>query len=311
MDDINIKIPVFKTKTEEEEIALFNIDREQMVDNALTKINAYQCSESNKITLDNSMKNYTNEIVQISAQKKDMHQSPVLFIRMSAHKTNLNDGYIETDEKIPVTKDVKIGSDHYYIVMYPMVIKGRNLYRRYWNVFLYDDPNKESQEFIKIAKSMIKEVLKLKISNLKRKDFVEELKQISKCKISATFQTVEFINNQHDAEFKEHIIEGKIFSKKMIEYKDMSYDNVDKLINSDEDITIKRKIFNIFTGKKEYKVSKTIKKDIGKAKEKYNLLIESLFNENISITEEEFSNKMYNEDFIIEKIENVVVNYMS
>lgn len=75
-----------------------------------------------------------------------------------------------------------------------------------------------------------------------------------------------------------------------------------EMLNNDEDVTIKRKIFNIFAGKKEYKVSQIIKKDYQRAREKYSLLIESLFNESVSITDEEYAQKLYDEDFVIEKL---------
>lgn len=84
-----------------------------------------------------------------------------------------------------------------------------------------------------------------------------------------------------------------------------------EMLNNDEDVTIKRKIFNIFAGKKEYKVSQIIKKDYQRAREKYSLLIESLFNESVSITDEEYAQKLYDEDFVIEKIESAIANYMS
>lgn len=66
----SINIPVYRTKTEEEEILLFNITRDEMVDNVCKKINDYKCSTTNKITIDNSGKSYTNEIVHIKAEKK-------------------------------------------------------------------------------------------------------------------------------------------------------------------------------------------------------------------------------------------------
>jgi hypothetical protein len=307
-----IRIPVFRTKIEEEEISLFNIDREEMVKTVCDKINKFNCSSTNKITLENSGKNYTNEIVKITASRKEMHGSPTVLIQMSAHKTNMEDGYIETSEKIPVTKEVKIGSDHHYIVMYPSAIKGRTKYKRYWNVFIYDDPNKDSQEFIRMAKEMIKQILHIKISNLKRNDFVEELRVFPIISnITANFQTVEYVNNLYDAEFKDYIVKGTILSKKQFDLKNLPMQKIIEMLNNDEDITIKKKTFNIFVGKKEYKVSQTIKKDYQRAKEKYSLLIESIFNESISITDEEYAQKLYDEDFVIEKIESVITNYMS
>ncbi|WP_368350745.1 hypothetical protein [Phocaeicola dorei] len=307
-----IKVPVFRTKIEEEEINLFSIDREEMVRQACKKINDFNCSNNNKIILENSGKNYTSEIVKITATRKEMHGSPTVLIKMSAHKTNMGDGYIETSEKIPVTKEVKIGSDHHYIVMYPLITKGRTKYKRHWNVFVYDDPNKDSQEFIRMAKEMIKRVLCIKISNLKRNDFVEELKEIPIISnITANFQTVEYVNNQYDAEFKDYIVKGTILSKKQFDLRNLPTSKIVEMLNNDEDVTIKRKIVNIFAGKKEYKVSQIIKKDYQRAREKYSLLIESLFNESVSITDEEYAQKLYDEDFVIEKIESAIANYMS
>lgn len=308
----SINVPVFRTKTEEEEILLFNTTRDDMVDNICKKINDYKCSTTNKITIDNLGKSYTNEIVQIKAEKKYMHDSPFVFIQMSAHKTNLNDGYIETSKKIPVTKDVKIGSDHHYIIMYPMLINGRTKYKRYWNIFIYDDPNKDSIEFIRMSKEMIKLVLGFQVCNLKKKDFIEEIKE---CKvfanITANFQTVEFIDNQYDADFKEYIVKGQIYSKKVFELKNVLSNDFLKMLDSDENLTVKRKQFIIPFGKKEYKIKQEIKKDYQRAKEKYRITIESHFNEKISLTEEEYANKLYDIDFVIKKMEDVVINYMS
>lgn len=309
---MTIRIPVFTTKIEEEEISLFDIDREEMVRIVCEKIKKFKCSSTNKIVLENGSKNYTHEIVKLDAQRKDMHGSPVVFIKMSAHKTNLGDGYIETSEKIPMTKDVKIGSDHHYIVMYPMTIKGRTKHKRHWHIFIYDDPNKDSQEFIRMVKEMIKRVLCLRICNLKAKDFEEELKEYSIINnVTANFQTVEFTNNIYDANFKDYIVAGKIYSKKEFNLAKIPSNKIIDIINDDGDITIKKKIFNIPLGKKEYKVSQTIRKDYQKAKTKYALLIESLFNESISITEDEYNTKLYDEKFVIDKLESVVANYMS
>lgn len=307
-----IRVPVFRTKTEEEEINLFSIDREEMVRKTCEKINEFKCSNTKKIILENNGKNYTNEIVKITAERKNMHGSPVVFIQMSAHKTNMRDGYIETSEKIPVTKEVKIGSDHHYIVMYPSAIIEKGKFKRHWNIFIYDDPNKESQEFIRMSKEMIKIILQIRTSNLKRKDFVEELKVFPIISnLTANFQTVEYINNQYDAVFKDYIVSGKIESKKLFELHNLPNNKIIEMLNNDEDTAIKRKKICIFAGKKEYRISQVIKKDYQHSKEKYSLLIESIFNESISITEDEYNKKLYDKDFVIEKLEGVVTNYIS
>lgn len=44
-----IRIPVFRTKIEEEELQLFDINKEDMVRFVCEKINNYNCSNINKI----------------------------------------------------------------------------------------------------------------------------------------------------------------------------------------------------------------------------------------------------------------------
>ena len=55
---------------EEEEINLFFINREEMVERVCETIQKYNCSNTKKIVIENSGKNYINEIVQITAEKK-------------------------------------------------------------------------------------------------------------------------------------------------------------------------------------------------------------------------------------------------
>ena len=69
-------------------------------------------------------------------------------------------------------------------------------------------------------------------------------------------------------------------------------------------------MFNITIGKKEYKVSKAIKRDIKRASEKYSILIESIFNESIEISDEE-KDDIYKPEFIMNKLKSVVANYLS
>ena len=86
---------------------------------------------------------------------------------------------------------------------------------------------------------------------------------------------------------------------------------IDLLNRDDDEITIKRKTFGINIGKKECKIKCEVKKGYKKAKEKYSLLIESLFNDSIEITEEECNdNRIYDKDFIIEKMKSVITNYI-
>lgn len=317
MEDIIIRVPVFKTQTVQQEVGFFNISREEMSDAACLKINKYKCSTTKKITITNDFKNFTHEVVSVNATKEYINGSPIVFLQMSAHKTNMRDGYIESPEfendKISVTTNVKIGSEHYYVIMYPMIQKSNSYSSLYWYLFLYDDPNKNSQDFIRITKKVIKEILKTKTSHLKPKEFEDEIKVFSGYSMKACFQSIETLNNDiYNKRFTNKFVSGHMNSKTFIEYKNLSYEDIKEIINNDSNLSIEKKIFHIFSAKKSYKVSKTRKKEILKAKDEYKLYIESNFNYCTIISEEEFiSKKIYDKNFIIEKIEPIVVNCLS
>ena len=317
MEDITIRIPVFKTQTEQEEIKFNLISREDMADSACSKINEYKCSSTKKITITNDFKHFTHEVVSINATKEYLNDSPIVFLQMSAHKTNMRDGYIESPEiknaKIPVTQNVKIGSEHYYVIMYPMVQKKGNYFSRFWYLFLYDDPEKNTLDFIRIVKKVIKEVLNTKTSHLKPKEFEDEIKVFSGYSMKACFQSIETLSDDiYDKRFSNQFVSGQTNSKTYIEYKDLSYEDLQEIINNDSDLTIEKKIFHIFSAKKSYKVSKTRRKEVLKAKDEYKLHIESNYNYCTNISEDEFnSNKMYDKTFILEKMEPVIVNCLS
>lgn len=251
MEEIIIRIPVFKTQTEQEEVELFNANIEGMVDSACTKINEYKCSSTKKITITNDFKHFTHEVVSINATKENLNGSPVMFMQMSAHKTNMRDGYIESPEikntKISVTQNVKIGSEHYYVIMYPMLQRKGNYYSRFWYLFLYDDPEKNTPDFIRIVKTVIKEVLNTKTSHLKPKEFEDEIKVYSGYTMKACFQSIETLSDDiYDKRFSNQFVSGQTNSKTYIEYKDLSYEDLQEIINNDSDLTIEKKIFHIF-----------------------------------------------------------------
>lgn len=314
-----IRIPVFMTKYTEDSRNLFEVSKSDMIESVCLKIREGNISKTNKIIVENSSKTYTQEIVRIETYNQNIGDVPTVLLKISAHKTNIDDGYIDVSEvsgdaskKILVTKNIKIGSDNHFVLMYPMVVKNSKRYKTFWHIFIYVDPYKESEDFIRVVKTVLKDVLGLKTANLKRKDFVEELQTYNIIgEMSATFNTIEMLNGPCDAVFGKYITKGKIQSRKELLLENLPFSDVESLIDDDTDITITRKVFNIPIGKKEIKISKTLKRDIKAGQNKYNLLIESLFNESVEITDEEMGKFLYDPIFIIEKITPVILNYIS
>ena len=90
----------------------------------------------------------------------------------------------------------------------------------------------------------------------------------------------------------------------------MPFDLINDLLQETDDTgdyQTKKTIFHI--GKKEYRITKDLRKE---AEELYKETAEKVFNTSIGITQSELDgNKIYQPDFIIEKLGPVVTNYLA
>ena len=89
----------------------------------------------------------------------------------------------------------------------------------------------------------------------------------------------------------------------------MPFNVVDKLLNdTEEDGNYIKKKTILSWGKTEYHITKQL---ISEAGEELKETAEKIFNASVQITQEELEKKIYNEDFIIDKMRSVISNYES
>ena len=302
-----IKVPVFTTEMVEKENDLFGETYSELISAVKKKIEEFVGT----LMLENRDKTQYTVIDNIAYSEHLIGDIPCLLLRICAYTTNLLDGYYEANERHQFERESRIGSDNNFVLIYP-VIAGveSNRYIRYFLLLVYEDPNKDSSSnLIKIAKIVAKKVLSIPTKNIKPQVVLDELSKMSTIpELQVKYYGISHSENDVDVKFREYLQAGKVKREKAQYFKDMPFDLVPDLLQENDDNrdyqTWKIK-FNI--GKKEYKLTKERKE----AGELYKETAEKVFNTSIGITQSELdSNKIYQPDFIIEKLGPVVTNYL-
>jgi hypothetical protein len=235
---------------------------------------------------------------------------PCLLLQVSAFNTNFYDGYFEADKKIPMQRDNKLGKDSNFVLLYP-VIKGLNNknYTSYFLILVYEDPTKDNGEVIRIAKIVVNKILNVPIQNIKLPTILEEIEKIKTIpELQIKYFSIYNSDNDVDVKYREYLQTEKIRKSKEDYFKDMPYQKVSELLAEPDDTEYQRKETKLIIGKKEYKIKKEL---INEAAEELKETAEKIFNMSTSITQDELDNKVHNQDFVIEKLSAVLVNYLS
>lgn len=302
----NIKVPVYTTEIIEESNCLFGITRTEMIEAIKTKIANFQ----SELSFENRNKTKKTVINKIECTEHMLGTTPSLLLQISAYNTNLYDGYFEAEEKIEFQIDNKIGNDTNFMLIYP-IINGlsQNNYTRYFLILVYEDPNKDGGELLKISKNVVNKILNIPIQNIKLPTLLDELKAISTTpELQVRYFGMSNADNEVDVKYREYLQSGKIKRTKENSFKNMPFDTVQDLLNeSDDSGEYQRKVVKLIYGKKEFKISKELFNEAGEALKE---TAEKIYNATTSISKAELP-KIYNTEFIVEKIEAVLNNYLS
>lgn len=312
-----INVPVYRTDPKCVDNSLFPPTRPEMIDDALSKVQAFNCSISNNIVVDNTGKNYKLEVVKVTASKVTYNNSDLLLFNMTVQKKDFGEEYVETtpSTQIPMSNAIKLGSTTYFFILYPVAVsieRGAKI-QTYWNVFVYDDPNKDSEDFLKVIKSVLNVILKEKIRNIKYPDFLNEIKKFKVLdNISATFLTIEDVDENYRAKYSEWIAKSSLHKKRFIDFRDIPSEKFQQLYESEDvdKVKISRKVFKISQGLRLYTLKRELKQDAKNMNNRFVNLVESCFNENILIGAGE-ELRIYDIDYIIKKIGPIIHKYIS
>lgn len=302
-----IKMPVYTTLETENQNGLFGMTKySDMIDFIKSCIDNYIGS------IEYNSKDKTKKIVidKIAYMDVMVGEIPSLLLQISAYKTNIQDGYFEADEKIKISKDNKLGNENNFVMLYPRIVGFKDKATCYFLLVVYEDPNKDSGEVSRLVRLVSRSVLKLPIANIKPPKLIEELSKIKEIpSLQIEFHSVHEDENDIDVKFISFLTRNKSYKKKEYIFENIPTEIAlalikDGLSEGGEDCTQKETQINI--GKVEFK----IKQELDVARQIIKETAEKVFNASASVGQSDLRN-IFNKDFIVEKMTEVITNYLS
>lgn len=311
----NIKIPVYISEKNEEQAGMFEpLSFDEMIKLLGAKIDDYNLNPVN-VTNDKRNKTVIKEIEKVDYSIVNLGTEKGLLLKITASNTNFFDGYYksQTDEKekINLQKSDKLGSDNNFILLYPKITGYQTSFFKYeWIILVYEDPNKEANEIISIAKIVLKKILNISIANVKLPDLVDKLNQISIIpELQLKLSTIEYEDSDVDNDLVEYLFESKIIKQKENTFLNVPFQKVKEIIESLKFAEkYRKKRIKIINGKNEIKI---FQEQVNEAEEKLKTTIEEIFNQNSIIYQNDIDKELiYKEDFIVEKLKPILDNYL-
>lgn len=314
-----INIPAFISELREidENGAIFKNNIDQLIESTKALINDFNSKNKGTIITDKRSKKSTKlGIGAIEIIDLPFNQDKALLLKVSAYKTNLVDGYYQrlkeddsTKDEYKFERDDRICSDTYFLILYPIVKSDSNTLKcqEYWHVFLYVDPSKESYDMKVIAKYIMSAIIKRPIKNIKAHKFIEELRKHDI--IQSAEITLSSFSESDDEEkpgyLADYSIKCKVRKQKTIRLSRMK---IEDAIAAYEDTSFtgtynKRQLKFINENQQVYQATQEFH---NKMRETF----EDSFNYTIAVTFAEVnSKKIFETDFIKEKIEGLLTRY--
>lgn len=301
-----IKVPVYTSSFIDQPSDLFGgVTYTHMISYVKNKIDDYN-KNSIKVFKIRRNKVQKKVIGEVKYYDKNIGDRPVLLLQISAYNTNLHDGYVETDKKINLQENNKLGSDNNFVLIFPNIIGlTTDNYKFQWLILIYEDPNKDNYEIVETSKLVLKNILSIPTANIKLPDVLEELKKIGNIpELFLKFTSTSTDENEVDVRYVSYLVGSKIVKKKSENFKNMPFKDTEEIIN---DTTYKndyqKRDVKISIGNKDYKIIE--------AEDSINKTVEEIFNESIGITEKDMLENLYTVDFIMNKLTPVIHKYMS
>lgn len=303
-----IKVPVYSsTPLESNDNNLFGcIDFPKMESSIVGLIQNYQ---GDSVRKGRRGKKQETVIKSVTHTIKEYTDRNWILLQISAYETNYVDGYVVTETKHDLEPDDKIGKDSYFILLVPNII-GYEQKIGQWFFFVYDDPNKESKEIIRISKLVITKVLKQTIFNIKLEAILSNISKLKK---------VPELNIKYNSLSHEGVIDEKFKAywdcSNLKKYKEDKFSEVptkiveDILLDHSYQKDYQKREVQLLLGEREYRIIRE------EAQEIFKQAAEEVYNFQIEITEEEFNSKeddkpkIYDENFILDKLSPIVHKY--
>lgn len=307
-----IKIPVYVSElVKRDRQALFQTTYDDLISDAKSMISNYNNS-TQKTKCDQRSKTTTICIEEIDPQDISFNQDKCLLLKVTAFKTNLIDGYYQsgkTHEEIHFQTNDKLCSDNYFFILYPMINPNTktNTDEVYWHIFIYEDPSKANEEMSKIAKAIMRDVLKVPIKNIKSEKFIEDLRRCKSIpKVEITLSSLDLDDSEELPTYlRDYTFTSTLKKEKKITIDEMDAEDAIEIFNDTSFTTgfKKRQI-------KYYTPNKRMLSALQEYKENMTLSLEDSFNYSIEVHEKEM-NHIFEIDTIKKNIQGVFSNYLN
>jgi hypothetical protein len=311
----DIKVPVFLTdeKDSDENIDLFGSKMSsQMVSIVKEQIEAYNNNKSFHVTSDKRSKTSVTGIDTVDYTECKIKGVDCLLLQTTAYRTKLYDGYYqgEKDDKniIVFKENDKLCSNTYFVLLYPKLTGLKSPYKLFWYVLVYDDPSKNNEDVTRVAKLIMKDILKYPIRNIKEPSLLSALREnklINKVEISLYSITED--DNEVDVYLKDYKYECKLKKEKKIFLENIPSEVAEKIYEDEkfkEDFN--RKQVKYFLNNKQVLTM------TAEYRENLKRTLEDSFNYTFPVTAEQINSAaIFKQDFILEKLEGVLTNFLS
>lgn len=301
-----VKIPIYTSENITNENTLFGTTYDNMLIKAKEVINKYNSDANWQVTSENRAKTSVTGVNKIEVIDCKIGRDACLLLKTTVFKTKLIDGYYESEksEVIFFKENDKICSNTHFVLLYPNIFN--NVV--YWRVFVYEDPTKTNDEVTKVAKLIMKDILSTPIRNIKEEKLLAEIK--SQGIINGMEISLVSLNDNDDETppyLHKYLVKTKVKQEKKIRLENVpseecikAFENIDFPKNYS-----KLQIRYLLNNKRVLMVTQELAENLKKA-------FEDSFNYSFTITESELkSSKIFDHDYIINRMSDVVNNFMS
>ena len=250
-------------------------------------------------------------IDKISYETFHVEDRPSLLIRACSYNTHINDGYCETDQRVELGANGKIGSDTNFFLLFPM-IEGidPSTKKCYFVVLVYEDPTKDSGSVQKIAKHIMTRVVHQPIKNVKPDVLLQELKKVREIPELKIILTGVSFDDDGDAVFNNYLVHSKLKQAKESTYQNFPTQHIGDLFDQTEtEGVFTKRLIQCNIGRNTFKFLS--EKKVKDAKEEWEEVAEKIFNMSTYITEKEFQTDIHTPSFVVEKLTGILSNYLA
>lgn len=298
-----IKIPAYISEPIDDSSVVYTSYKD-MVDYITNKINNYNNSLK-KFGQRIKGKSIERQIVHINYSKLLDGERDIILLKIVEQKTGYTDLEVDGSKNTPVGFNDKLKSKYNCAILYPNIDSIGDKKYNNWLTFVYIDPGKVDSDVINTVKSVLENVLGLKIKNLKKKAANELIRKSIVTKLTAQYVNVK--NNNESLKIKGHQVSATIKEIKNFVYDNVSSEDLDVYVNSHDDAIpyVERKITVTLANNQNLRYIHKKTEDEMTVKD----VIEQMYNYETNIDMAEF-NKMYDDDFILEKVKNAVLDIL-